>query len=424
VTLVLAFAAVLVLLVLTAFFATVETILLRLNIARAMRMDQDAEQEDGALVWLLEHRGRSLNAVLMNAVGVRVGLAVVGMVALGEVLPRGVSEVVGVVVVAVLSMVLGEVAPRTMTARSLERAAHLFARPAKLMVQLTSPVANVLVTLGRSVAGTRTEVSGPYPNDEEMRRLLDVADEEAVDRIEDEERQMIRSIFELGDTLVREIMVPRPDMVMVATDAPLRELVNSVIKNGRSRIPVHGATRDDIVGIVYAKDVLRHLAMQPGVEKWSTLVRPPTFVPEAKRVDELLRDLQEQTVHLALVVDEYGAVVGLVTIEDILEEIVGEIVDEHDREEPLVVEIALDTWRVDARLPVDELSELVSTALPQDGWDSVGGLVFGVLGRVPDTGEAIEIEGLRLTAERVQGRRISRVLVSRLLPASDEAASA
>lgn len=416
---------VLVLLAFTAFFAAVETVLLRLNIARALRMDQDEHRSGAALVWLIEHRGRSLNAVLLNTVGVRVTFAIVALAAVG-VRAGTVAGVLVIVVATVLSMTVGEVIPRTITARSLEEVALRLARPARVMVRATAPIAAMMVTIGRALARTRADVSGPYPSDEELQRLLEVADEEVDDPIEDDEREMIRSIFELGDTSVREIMVPRPDMVMVAHDASLREVVNTVIREGRSRMPVHGETRDEIQGLVYAKDVLRHMAMKPGVEKWSGLVRDATFVPESKRVADLLRELQAQAVHLAVVVDEYGAVVGLVTIEDILEEIVGEIVDEHDDEEPMVIELGDDRWQVDARLPVDELNTVLDAELPQEGWDSVGGLVFGVLGRVPRMGESLMIDGFELTAERVQGRRISRVLVTRVESAdeSDDAATA
>ncbi len=415
--------ALLVLVLLQAFLAATETVLLRLNIARAMRMEDEAPRPSASLVWLLEHRGRAMNATLLNTVGVRVTSAVLAVALALQVLPAGLAEAAAVLALSIASMVLGEVAPRTLTARDLEATALRLARPAELLVRATSPFASALVTVGRALVGTRPDVSGPYPSDEEMRRLLDVADEDADDPIEDEEREMIRSIFGLGDTLVREIMVPRPDMVTVEEGASLRELVNTINKNGRSRIPVQRESRDDIAGVVYAKDVLRQLAMQPGVEDWSALVREAAFVPEAKRIDELLRELQEQAVHLALVVDEYGAVVGLVTIEDILEEIVGEIVDEHDREEPLVTDLGGGRLRVDARFPVAELSAMVAVELPQDGWDSVGGLVFGVLGRVPEPGESVELEGLRFTAERVQGRRISQVLVETVEPA-EEAATA
>jgi CBS domain containing-hemolysin-like protein len=178
---------------------------------------------------------------------------------------------------------------------------------------------------------------------------------------------------------------------------------------------VHGEDRDTIVGLIYAKDVLRRLHVSGDEDgAWGGLLRQPYFVPELKPVDDLLRELQYEKVHLAIVVDEYGATAGLVTIEDILEEIVGEIVDEYDREESLVEELAADAWRLDARLPVDELNEMLGCDLPREEWDTVGGLLFGLLGHVPSPGERVEVEGLRLTAERIKGRRIATVLVKRL----------
>jgi CBS domain containing-hemolysin-like protein len=230
---------------------------------------------------------------------------------------------------------------------------------------------------------------------------------------------MITSILELGDTVVREIMVPRPDMVSVAADDELREVIQTVIDHGRSRIPVRRGSGDDITGVVHAKDVLARLATRPGSGQWADLVRPATFVPETKRVDELLRELRDDAVHMAVVVDEYGAVTGLVTIEDVLEEIVGEIVDEHDDEEERIQLLPNGAIRVDAVLAVDDLDELLGTELPDERWDTVGGLVFGLLGHVPEEGESVELEGLRFTAERVQGRRVARVLVQRR-PAEEE----
>ena len=179
-------------------------------------------------------------------------------------------------------------------------------------------------------------------------------------------------------------------------------------------MPVHDPQDGDrVLGIIYAKDLLARVATGDDELGWSDLVRDATFVPETKRCDELLRELQASAVHLAVVVDEYGELVGLVTIEDLLEEIVGEIVDEHDREEPLVELLADDSMRIDARLGVDDLNELLDAELPEEGWDTVGGLVFGVLGHVPSVGETIELDGLTITVERVQGRRVGKVLVAR-----------
>jgi CBS domain containing-hemolysin-like protein len=231
---------------------------------------------------------------------------------------------------------------------------------------------------------------------------------------------MIHSIFELGDTVVREIMVPRPDMTMVSADASLSEVVDVILEAGHSRIPVYRDERDKIVGVIHAKDVLRRLHdARDEAGSWEDLLRPAYFVPELKPVDALLRELQAGQVHLAVVVDEYGATAGLVTIEDVVEEIVGEIVDEYDEESPLIEPLDEGRWRVDARLPVDELGELLSADLPDDEWDTAGGLLFGLLGHVPRVGETLALEGMRLTAERMEGRRIASLVVERLGQGSD-----
>ncbi|MDX1620789.1 MAG: hemolysin family protein [Nitriliruptorales bacterium] len=404
-------AVVVLLLFATAFLAAAETVVDRLSLVRALRLAEEEEPGAEPLLWLIEHRATALNVVLALTVSVRIALAVLATVLVMGWMATEVAVIVAIVVLIVTSLALAEVAPRTLVLRDLEPAGLRIARLMSPLVRLGEPFSAVFVTLGRVLVRTRRDVSGPYPDEEELRDLLAPEDED--EEIEEDERAMIHSIFELGDTVVREIMVPRPDMIAVDESATLRELVNEVIEHGYSRIPVYRETRDDIVGVVYAKDLLKRLAMRPGGTRWNDLIREPTFVPETKRVDDLLRTLQERTVHLAIVVDEYGAMVGLVTIEDILEEIVGEIVDEHDHEAPLIEMLDDGHVRVDARLPVDELNELMDTELPDEDWDTVGGLVLGTLGRVPAEGETLDIDGLHIFTERVQGRRVSKVVVNR-----------
>jgi CBS domain containing-hemolysin-like protein len=413
----LALVAVGVLLVVTAYLAALETVLSRLNVVRALRLNEEERRGAGALLWVTEHRVSGQNVLLVTTVTARVALAamaaVVGWRQLGG--PSGL--VVAVVAVTLLSLVLGEVAPRTVVLRHLETSGLRLAGTGRLLIRSVDPLARLVVGLGRAVVPRRHEVSGPYATDDELRQL-DADEEETDDEIEPEERAMIRSIFELAETIAREIMVPRPDMVTVAEDAPLAEVVDVAIEQGYSRIPVRDPDDEDtIVGVVYAKDLLRRLATERHRTRWGDLVRRPTFVPETKRCDDLLRELQESAVHLAIVVDEYGEIVGLVTIEDILEEIVGEIVDEHDREEPLVELLDDGGLRIDARLGVDDLNELLGAELPEEGWDTVGGLVFGTLGRVPVVGESIELDGITITVEHVQGRRVGKVHVARRAPA-------
>jgi CBS domain containing-hemolysin-like protein len=409
----LALVAVGLLLVVTAYLAALETVLSRLNVVRALRLNEEERRGAGALLWVTEHRVSGLNVLLVTTVTARVALAAMAAVVGWRQLGGPTGLVVAVVAVTLSSLVLGEVAPRTVVLRHLETSGLRLARTGRLLIRSVDPLARLVVGLGRAVVPRRHEVSGPYATDDELRQL-DADEEETDDEIEPEERAMIRSIFELAETIAREIMVPRPDMVTVAEDAPLAEVVDVAIEHGYSRIPVRDPDDEDtIVGVVYAKDLLRRLATERHRTRWGDLVRRPTFVPETKRCDDLLRELQESAVHLAIVVDEYGEIVGLVTIEDILEEIVGEIVDEHDREEPLVELLDDGGLRVDARLGVDDLNELLGAELPEEGWDTVGGLVFGTLGRVPVVGESIELEGITITVEHVQGRRVGKVHVAR-----------
>jgi putative hemolysin len=235
--------------------------------------------------------------------------------------------------------------------------------------------------------------------------------------IEHEERRLIHSIIDFGDTVVREVMVPRPDMVAVESYARITDVVDIVIPAGFSRIPVFAQGIDDVVGIVYVKDLMRAEREGHGDGQVAEVMREAHFTPESKRVSELMREMQAGKFHMALVVDEFGGTAGLVTLEDLIEELVGEITDEYDIEEAPTEELEDGTLVVNARMPVDEVNELLErgerSELPEgDDWDTVGGLLYSLLGHVPSEGESAEVEGHLLVAERVQGRRIGRVRIS------------
>ncbi|MEN8237588.1 MAG: hemolysin family protein [Actinomycetota bacterium] len=228
-----------------------------------------------------------------------------------------------------------------------------------------------------------------------------------------EERELIMSVLEFRETLVREVMVPRPDMITIPGEAAIDDAVDLVLESGRSRIPVTGESIDDIVGVLFARDLLEVFDKELDPGSAEGIVHDAYFVPETKQVSKLLKEMQAKQQHLAIVIDEFGGTAGMVTIEDLIEEIVGEIVDEFDDEEPMVQEID-GGWVVDGKLDVDDLAELSGIELPDEEWDTVGGLVFGLAGRVPDEGDTFDVEGLRFTAQSVDGRRISRVKVARL----------
>jgi CBS domain containing-hemolysin-like protein len=259
--------------------------------------------------------------------------------------------------------------------------------------------------LGRFLTG-RKKVT-----EEDIQELMDVGEEEGI--INEEENEMIRAIFALRDTVVREIMVPRTDMACVSADATVREVLATIIGCGHSRIPVWDGTLDNIVGLIYAKDLLKYWGMDETAVVLRKVMRPPFFIPETKHLEELLHDFKKKRVHIAIVIDEYGGTSGLVTIEDLLEQIVGDIQDEYDLEEEWLVEEPDGTVVVDARLPIEELEEYFGIDVERDKFDTVGGLIFHLTGRIPHAGEEAKTAAIRLTVLEADERRISKVRVAR-----------
>ena len=258
----------------------------------------------------------------------------------------------------------------------------------------------------------------PQVSEEELLAMAEAA--EASDAIEPEERELIGQIIEFGDTVVREVMVPRTDTVAMSDQHTVGEAIGIVIEHGYSRVPVYAEGIDDVVGVVHAKDLMRAERDQGEDSPAVAVARMPRFVPETKRIALLLREMQAEKFHIAIVVDEYGGTAGVVTLEDLIEELVGEIVDEFDIEEPMIERVAPGTVRVNGRVPIDELSEVLGAPLPNGDWDTVGGLIFNTLGHVPEEGETLVMDGWELLVERVTGRRIARVIVKpAALPAPD-----
>lgn len=398
------------LLVLTGVFEAANAAIARVSAPRAEKLTDDGVRGADVLVDLVGELPQTL-AVLSLMTTLLRGAYVALLAAVGLELVGGIAGLVIGALLAVLTLyVAADVVPAGMVATRPERVAARLAGTVRWPVVVLGPVARSMGRLGSTVTPGDTDEQAPVVTTEHLRDLVDVAGSEGT--LSPSRHAMLTAVFDLDDTVVREVMVPRPDMVAVPAKAPLDEVVEVMLDAGHSRIPVHGDDRDQIEGIVYAKDVLA-LLHTGAIREWTELMRAPLVVPELKSVEELLRELQVQQVHMAVVVDEYGATVGLITIEDILEELVGEIVDEYDDELPLVEVLDGERWRVDARLAVHDLSELVDTRLPDDEWDTVGGLLFGLLGHIATPGEHVVINDLRLTAEQVRGRRISQVLVAR-----------
>ncbi|MCK9931748.1 hemolysin family protein [Frankia sp. Mgl5] len=366
-----------------------------------------------ALLLLLRIAGEMAAAACITVLAVHAygsGFAAVGLGAL-------VSTLVAYILVGVMFRTLGrQHAPAVSLAT-----AGLTIRLAKVF----GPLPRLLIAFGNAVTPGPGYRDGPFASEAELRDLVDLAEENEV--IEPEERDMIASVFELGDTLVREVMVPRPDMVFIESDKTVRQAISLALRSGFSRIPVIGESIDDVVGIGFLKDMVGWEREGRESSRVAEVMRPPVLVPESKPADDLLREMQASRTHMAVVIDEYGGTAGLVTIEDVLEEIVGEITDEYDSATPPVEWLDDDTARVTARLDVDDLADLFGVEeLPgaQDV-ETVGGLLANALGRVPIPGATADVAGLRLSAERAAGRRnqIGTVVVHRLSPAPSNGGS-
>jgi putative hemolysin len=241
--------------------------------------------------------------------------------------------------------------------------------------------------------------------------MVNVSEEEGV--LEEGEREMIHSIFELGDRPVRDIMVPRIDMITLESKDTLEEAITLIMQGGQSRIPVYEETIDNIIGVLYAKDLLRHARQGNLQAKVRDFVRPAYFVPESKKLDDLLHELQQQRIHIAIIVDEYGAVAGLVTIEDLVEQIIGDIQDEYDKEEILYEKVSDNEYIIDAKIGIDEFNELLNTRLTDEDYDTLGGFVYTQLDKVPSVGDEVTYQDLTLTVLSTKGRRITKVKVVR-----------
>ncbi|WP_373310372.1 hemolysin family protein [Asanoa iriomotensis] len=323
----------------------------------------------------------------------------------------------------VVSFVVVGVAPRTIGRQNAYAVGRATAPLVRWLGRALNPLASLLILIGNAVTPGRGFREGPFATQVELRELVDLAEQRGV--VESGERQMIHSVFELGDTIAREVMVPRTDMVWIEGGKNGRQALALFLRSGFSRIPVIGENVDDVLGILYLKDVIRRsegdLDREPDVPV-SEIMRDATFVPESKPVDDLLSEMQAARTHLVIVVDEYGGTAGLVTIEDILEEIVGEITDEYDNERPPIEHLADGAVRVAARVPVEDLSELFDVDLPTDEVETVGGLLAQALGRVPIPGAEATVDGLHMVAEGVVGRRnrIDTVLVRRASHDNDD----
>ncbi|HKZ91415.1 MAG TPA: hemolysin family protein [Candidatus Limnocylindrales bacterium] len=327
-------------------------------------------------------------------------------------------------IVSLVTIVFGELVPKTLALAHAERYALALARPVELLGTMLAPVVWSLTTITHGVTRLLgvSGVSDEAISSEELRILVERGGEQGT--IEAEEEQMIGGVLELGERRVHEVMVARVDIAALSVDASLGEIIETIVAEGHSRIPVYDGSMDNIVGLLYAKDLLPYLVGDDRPPSIRGLLRTPLFVPESMLVDDLLHSLQRRRVHIAIVLDEHGGTAGLVSIEDLIEEIVGEIQDEYDEEEPMIVPLGDAEARVDGRADVDDLLKHFDSRLEgddQEQFDTVGGLVYHYIGGVPRIGDAVDVDGLRITVEETDGRRVRTVHVARLAAPDDEA---
>lgn len=421
-----------ILVILAALLVGGETAIGRVSRSRVEEMRREERSGVEQLAIVIEDRPRYVNVMLfLSTIATTAAIALVVYVAVMALTvrsgwPTAGSLALAVAIMVIISYVVLGVAARTLGAQHADRIALRAARPARLLAVALSPLATLLILIGNALTPGKGFRSGPFATEAELREMVDLAGENAV--IEDVERKMIHSVFELGETYAREVMVPRTEVVFIERDKTLRQALSLCLRSGFSRIPVMGESSDDVVGIIYLKDIMRRIFDNRDAEREEqvdSLMRSAYFVPDSKIADDLLTQMQAARVHMAVVVDEYGGTAGIVTIEDILEEIVGEIDDEYDTAAPEVSALEDGSYRVSARMNVDDFAALVGLEIDgeEEGVDSVLGLVAKRLGRVPIPDARIEVDGWILVAEQGAGRRnrIGSVLAQRVpAPASDE----
>jgi CBS domain containing-hemolysin-like protein len=416
------------LVVVAGLLSAAEAALAGFSRARAEELDHERRPGARRVLKIVDDPPRYLNTALFLRLLAETCSIVLATLMIQDALGSGRWAVVGVsvLVMLVVSFVVIGVGPRTLGRQHSERIALGLAGVIIALTRVLGPIPRVLIAVGNALTPGKGFSEGPFASEAELRELVDLA--EASSLIESDERAMIHSVFELGDTIVREVMVPRTDVVFIERHKTLRQAMSLFLRSGFSRVPVIGEDLDDIVGFAYLKDVSRRVFDRHDAESTEhveSVMRSVLWVPDSKPADDLLREMQQSRKHVAVVVDEYGGTAGLITIEDLLEEIVGEITDEYDQEEAEVEQLE-DGVRVSSRYPVDDLDEVIGVEIEDDEVDSVGGLMAKHLGKVPIPGSTVEVAGLVLRAEEAKGRRnrVGTVVISLVEREPAEAESA
>ena len=406
-----------VLLVVLIFLAAAEMGLSKMTKPKAAAMADQGVKSGRALMRLVEEPARWVNPILL-AINVcqTVQATLTGVVA-GRLFGAA-GVIVGVALNVVVFYVLAEAVPKTYAVIYPEKAALLAARPVWALACFwpLQMISRALISLTNVIVKGKGLQQGPFVSEQELLGIVEAAAQDEV--IEHEERELIESIIEFGDTVVREVMVPRPDMVTIDHDFTVTQALDVAIAEGYSRLPVVQESDEDldVIGLAYAKDLMRAEREGSGDQPLASLVRTVRIVPENKPVSRLMREMQTEKFHMAVVADEHGSIVGIVSLEDCLEELVGEIVDEFDQEEQEIRRLPNGDFLVMGKTPVGDINDLLDVRVPDDDWDTLAGFVFNCLGHVPVPGEHVDHDGWRFSTEQMEGRRIAVIRISAIAP--------
>jgi len=393
--------------------ATAESALNGMSRSRAEALEEDDVPGADLLVADLADRRRALAPILALSLSAQLALGAI----LAIIVERrfGAAWIpLGLLVLVSVMFVITESVPKTWAMRNIDRVAPAAARVSR-GIRAVPPLRWILPALawpGTALLRNTSRSAGEVASEEEIVAITDAA--VAAQVLDEDEGEIIQSVVDFGDTIVREIMVPRPDVLAASSETTVEEAIELLVDRGHSRMPIYNEDIDDVRGVVHIKDLFARVQRGRGSHFVSIAQRQPVFVPETKRAADLLRELKGVPTSLVIAIDEYGGMAGIVTMEDLIEEFIGEIVDEFDAvEEPLLEPLRVGEWLVHGRIPIDEFNELIDADLPDDDWDTLGGLIFDELGRVPEVGETVTTSGFSLTVEAIEGRRITRVRVVR-----------
>jgi len=400
-------------LILCAMASAAETALTSISRIKLKNLVEEGDKKALEIESLISKPNVFLSTILVvNSVAVIIASSMTTVLALRFIPDYG--ELIGTILISLVVLIFCEITPKTAAVQNPLRWARVLVNPVRVAAWLLHPLVVTLSAITNTMVrlmGGQMKHRGPFVTEEELRLLVTVGEEEGI--LEEAETDMIHSIFEFADTPVREVMIPRIDMVTLESDATVDEAVDLALQGGFSRIPVYEETIDNIIGVLYTKDMLKQLRDDHNSLPIRELVRPAYFVPETKKLDDLLREIRQKRTHMAIVVDEYGSVAGLVTIEDLVEEIVGDIQDEYDREENLYEQVTQHEYIFDAKINLDEFNELMNTNLQNEDYDTLGGFLLSQLDKIPVPGDTITYENMTFTVLTTRGLRITKVKVER-----------